>query len=329
MPLVESQKLGYIGEALKRMRGMVNESEVTRNGVIVDWDNFENLLEYLIKEELHMYASEECFFCTEAILNPKSERERMTSLLFERFGILGLDFGYQPIMSLFASGRNSAIIIEMGEDLTQIVPIWDCFVIENAILRSNIVNGRMVTDHLRQLLNQKGFSFHTSSELEIVREMKEKVVCFNGEPNINSQKIDYFLPDLTKIEMSGEQNLSAECLFNPFILNKNVDGLHEMVHNSFTKCPIDSRLDLYGNIVLCGGNSLIDGLDKRLEQELDLLLPKNVRKKFISMDSPQFSSFIGASIYSSRSTITTGWITKESYQEYGPNICRRDRLSLV
>jgi actin len=68
------------------------------------------------------------------------------------------------------------------------------------------------------------------------------------------------------------------------------------------KCDMDVRRDLYSNIVLSGGNTMFDGLNTRLENEIRLLAPKNVKVKVVAPPERKFSVWIGGGILSSLSS---------------------------
>src|SRR5690349_15855797 len=91
------------------------------------------------------------------------------------------------------------------------------------------------------------------------------------------------------------------------------DGIHESIHNSILKCDEDLRKDLYGNIVLSGGNTMFPGLADRLQKELTLLAPSTMKVKVIAPPERKYSVWIGGSILASLSTFQQMWISKEEY----------------
>ena len=44
-------------------------------------------------------------------------------------------------------------------------------------------------------------------------------------------------------------------------------GIHEMLYQSIMKCDANRREELFGNIVVSGGTSLLPGMIDRLQQE--------------------------------------------------------------
>ena len=71
--------------------------------------------------------------------------------------------------------------------------------------------------------------------------------------------------------------------------------------------------DLFSNVLLVGGTSLINGLDGRMYQELSKSTSEIV--KIISPPSRKYFSWIGASLFVDQ---CEKWISKEEYNEIGP-----------
>jgi actin-related protein len=87
-------------------------------------------------------------------------------------------------------------------------------------------------------------------------------------------------------------------------------------------CNMIVRPDLYRNIVLTGGNTLIEGFTERFKKEIESLLPKSDTKVKVNVVAPPFrqiSSWVGGSIYSLMPIFNELAITKEEYEEHGDN----------
>ncbi len=85
-------------------------------------------------------------------------------------------------------------------------------------------------------------------------------------------------------------------------------------------CDIDLRPALYGSVVVTGGNTLIQGFTERLNRDLSLKTPPNMRFKLISASGAQerrFGSWIGGSILASLGSFQQMWISKQEYEENG------------
>jgi centractin len=85
-------------------------------------------------------------------------------------------FRQQAILSLYASGRTTGLVLDCGAGTTSATPVFQGFALPHAIERVDLA-GRDVTLHLQRLLRRAGYTFRTSAELEVVRDIKESL-CF-------------------------------------------------------------------------------------------------------------------------------------------------------
>ena len=55
---------------------------------------------------------------------------------------------------------------------------------------------------------------------------------------------------------------------NPFLntsTDPNFKGLHHLIHDNINQCDVDIKKELYGNMIVTGGNSLVGGLINKLQ----------------------------------------------------------------
>ena len=110
----------------------------------------------------------------------------------------------------------------------------------------------------------------TLNDLELVREVKESVcqVVLDCETRRRDYEEDtvvetYTLPDGRELLVDEECFRAPEVLFDPSLLGSTAPGLSELIYEVVMGCPIDTRRDLFGNIVLVGGTSNLKGLPER------------------------------------------------------------------
>lgn len=85
---------------------------------------------------------------TEAPLNPLTNREKAAEVLFETFNVPALFVAPQAILSLYASGRTTGVVLDSGDGVSHVVPVYEGFALPHAITRTDVA-GRDVTDQLQ------------------------------------------------------------------------------------------------------------------------------------------------------------------------------------
>ncbi|KAF8363750.1 arp-1, partial [Pristionchus pacificus] len=311
----------FIGPKAEEYRGLLSIKYPMEHGIVNDWSDMEKVWQYIYsQEQLNISPEEHPVLLTEAPLNPMSNREKAAEIFFEQFNVPALHVQMQAVLALYSTGRTTGVVLDSGDGVTHVVPIFEGFAMQHAIERIDVA-GRDVSRHLRFLLRKEGHDFHRSSEFEIVREVKEKACYLSPNPikeeAADPERMQYSLPDGSRMEVAACRFRAPEILFRPEIIGEEWPGVAQCVDIAIKKCDMDLRKKLYSNIVLSGGSTMFPGFGDRLLFEMKRLAPQDTKIRISAPQERLYSTWIGGSILASLDTFRKMWVSKKEYDNDG------------
>jgi len=324
--------------------------EITRpleNGQIRNWDDIIHVWDYVFEQKLQVDPKGRKILLTEPPMNPKKNRERMLKMMFEKY-----QFGYchvaiQAVLVLYAQGLNTGVVVDTGDGVTHVIPVFQGYTLPNVTRRLDIA-GRDITRYLVRLLQLRGYSLTAGADFETVRRLKE-LFCYcaldtQAEGKLAAETTylveKFTLPDGREISLGRERYQAAEVLFRPELLDMDIPGIHEQVFSAINAADIDLREDFYRHIVLSGGTSMLAGFPSRLEKDVTDLYVERILKgnrkalkkskiKIKIEDPPRRKNivFMGGSVLANlmKDVDDQFWYSKEDWDEMGPSILNRKK----
>jgi actin-related protein 2 len=248
------------------------------NGIVKRWDDMQHLWDYTFFEKMKIDPTGRKILLTEPPMNPLSNREKMCEVMFERYNFGGVYVAIQAVLALYAQGLSSGVVVDSGDGVTHIVPVYESVVLSHLTRRLDVA-GRDVTRQLISLLLRRGYAFNRTADFETVRQIKEKLCYVSYDLELDQRLSEdttvlvesYTLPDGRVIKIGSERFEAPECLFQPHLVDVEQPGIAEFLFNTIQAADVDVRTSLYKAIVLSGGSSMYPGLPSRLEKEIKQL----------------------------------------------------------
>jgi len=314
----------YVGtSALTYRRDGVEIANPLEKGLISNWDLVEQLWDHGFKSRLRIDAKDHPVLLGEPSFNTRTIREKMTELMFEKYQCPAVFIAKNAVLSSFASGRPTALVLDSGGGVTTAVPVHDGYTLTKGIFKSYLA-GDELTNQLQKSLEMKGtyrnikpkYSF-TRTEVKpgefqviihdhpnttasyrnymikrVIRDIKE-TSCRVAETAVFDNSVGsvstYELQDGGSIDIGGDRLKIPEVMFNPTLCTteeyQKENPIHNLVFQSVNNVDSDIRRELYQNVVVTGGNTLFPGFVERLQKEMNDKVPQMYKVKLIASNS--------------------------------------------
>lgn len=325
-----------VGDEAEQFRNYLQLSQPMEHGIVKNWEDMKHLWDYTFNEKLKVDPRGRKVLLTEPPMNPTANRQRMCQVMFEEYGFDGVHIAVQAVLTLYAQGLRTGVVVDSGDGVTHIIPVYESYAMPHLTGRLDIA-GRDVTRYLIKLLLMRGYAFNRTADFDTVRQIKEKLCYVSYDLALDSKLSEettvlvesYTLPDGRTIKIGSERYEAPECMFQPRLVDVEQPGVAEMLFQCIQNAPLDVRPELYRHIVLSGGSTMYPGLPSRLEKEMKQLYlanvlngdPSRLSKFKIKIDDPPSRKHMvylgGAVIADIMKERNEFWITREEWYELG------------
>lgn len=263
----------------------------------------------------------------ESVLTPTTIRECVAKVLFFHFEVASVLFLPTHLVAISTLAVETAVVVDIGYKETTVIPVYSGVQVLNS-WQAQPLGAEAVHEEIKSNLILNGVKEEILSD-RVIEDIKVRT-CFvtkhsraaalkSNEKLQPCPDVEYPIDGYDVIKVSG---LLREIAFEVLFPEDNDHlGLPYIILDAILKCPVDTRKALAENILLIGGTASALGITARLKAELMKLINSDYYKdrlfiqdiKFHSAPSkPNFTAWLGGSIYSSTDLITNS-ITRESY----------------
>lgn len=296
-----------------------------KNGIVKEWPLMEQIIHHTFSE-CGLDPETTSIVCTESLFTPRQSSEQLAELLFGAFGVPSLAFIPSGMCALYSTGRTTGVVLDSGEGVTQVIPVYDSYIIKHGASRFNS-GGNDVTEHLRTILFERGLNFTSPQDRMTVKEIKERLcyVSLMYDTELWDKKEEklrsFVLPDGQEVNLGKELFRAPEILFSPHIVMSELPSMQDLVATAVKRCGIDIRKELLSNIILSGGNTLFEGFGPRLASGILEHFPGLFASaKVIEAVDRLYAVWSGACVLAGLSSFYDTLITRELFEEHGPSI---------
>ena len=323
---------------------------IVQAGRIVHFDGLESILYDVLYNRLGWIIGDEgSLLIAEPLFTPKQDREQLTQLLFEYFNCAGVFLQDTAALSLYAIGKQSGCSLDIGHGKIDVATVFEGVTNTLGAYRLDF-SGKDLTNHLNQLLQQRGLSLSPSqlSSLKVQcckaaesAEAYQKATAAppptaaadgpssssGGKPptSSSSSSNSYTLPDGTTITTTTEGLSTAEALFQPSLLGKSCMSLTTAISEAILHHPdTGNKRPIFENTFICGGGAAIPGLTDRVAAELRLTAARDFSPALVAVpeymppNTSRFAPWVGGAVLAKVVGGTNQFMTKGDYEEVGP-----------
>ncbi|GAB4861452.1 Actin- protein 7 [Ancistrocladus abbreviatus] len=301
-------------------------------GFIRDWDAMDDLLNHVLYTSLGWeIGNEGQILFTDPLLTPKTVREHLVQLMFEKYNVSGFFASEQAVLSLYAAGRISGCTVDIGHGKIDIAAVIEGAV-HHIASRRFAIGGADLTNLLMQELSKSNPLVNFSAR--DVEKLKEQYACC-AEDEVAYEKTkqscpneQHTLPDGQVITIGRERYTVGEALFQPSILGLEAHGIVEQLVRCISSVSSENHRQLLESTVLCGGTASMGSFENRFQKEANLsssaIHPSVVKPpEYMPENLSMYQAWVGGAILAKVVFPQNQHITKADYDENGPVVVHR------
>jgi len=168
------------------------------------------------------------------------------------------------------TGKKSGLMVSLGEEESYIVPIFETFVVNHAIINFEIT-GDVITKYFNRLGLQEGSMRSSGGPKRHLIRARNNSVYVALDPDKEPARIKR---KNFSIERSGtgkkireSHYMASECIFKPILVGKDSEALDGAIISVLSQCDVNFRRGLCNNIVVYGP-AVFPGVSERLQLEI-------------------------------------------------------------
>ncbi|XP_021905838.1 actin-related protein 8 isoform X3 [Carica papaya] len=231
----------------------------------------------------------------------------------------------QATLALYAARRTSGIVVNIGFQVTSVVPIFRGKVMRKAGVEVIGLGAMKLTGFLRDLMQQHNINLES---LYTVRTLKEELCYVAADYEAELSKDTQASMEVAGewFTLSEERFKTGEILFRPRLGGVVAMGLGQAVALCMEHCQAQELAGddaWFKTVVLSGGSACLPGLPERLHKELnELLCPSISNGVRIIPPYDADTAWFGAKLIANLSNFPRSWcVTKKQFR-------RKSKLNL-
>lgn len=110
-----------VGHECAQQRSNLEVSYPISNGIVKNWEDMHHVWQHTFENVLRVDPTECRILLTDPPLNPTKNREQMVETMFETWGFSGAFIQVQAVLTLYAQGLLTGLVVDSGDGVTHVV----------------------------------------------------------------------------------------------------------------------------------------------------------------------------------------------------------------